>query len=287
MTNITRKEFIKNLVKNNYIEKALFYRDNSLNKNMLLFNKVDGIFYWKLKDLFKDYIKNTNDDLSFYISKIDLDEYANDYLKDYEHVIEYKIIGKDLIEREYNKLLNEEDMKDHISVGCVILDLEKNKILMLDHVKFDMITIPVGKGKEGQTPFEAIHQEVKEEVNLDIKKAMEIAVFNIDSYRNDKIVRLYNHLFVVTTNDIDLSTLKNMEPKKHRDMFWMDLEDIKRLKTRSFMTKVFIDTLNKGYISTKITYQNQKYSGLYILQDGCTHKVEDIEYKVVANKYSL
>lgn len=278
------KDFLKDLIKRGIVESTILYKDHRYSDNNIIWLIINQEFHKSsLSKEVNKYISESKEELDYFIGDIKYKDGIIEYLSEDSSIKEYKIINKDLIERIYNKLLNTEDMRNHHSIGCGILDLNKNKVLMLDHVKFDMLTIPVGKVKHDQTPFEGLLMEVREETNIYIHKAIEIAQFNMDEYRNDKLVRTYNHLYITTTDNADYSKMKNMEPKKHRDMFWMDIKDLKKLQTRSYVTKVLIDALNNNYISTEV----DKGEKFLLIKDGVTHKVDDIEYTMVCNEFEL
>ena len=279
------KDFLKDLIKRGIVESTILYNDHRYTDNNIVWFIINQEFSngsTIVKEVNK-YTSESKEELDYFIGDIKYKDEIIEYLGDNKSIISYKIINKDLIEREYNKLLNTEDMTNHHSIGCGILDLHKNKILILDHVKFDMLTIPVGKVKHNQTPFEGMCIEVKEETNIDVYKAIEFAQFSVDAYRNDKLIKTFNHVYLTTTDSADISKIKNMEPKKHRDMFWMDLKDFKKLETRSYVTKVLIDALNNKYISTEV----DNGDNFILIKDGVTHTIDDIEYKMVCNEFEI
>ena len=61
----------------------------------------------------------------------------------------------------------------------------------------------------------------------------------------------------------------------------MEQKDLKKLKTRSYVTKVLIDALNNRYISTEV----DNGENFIVIKDGVTHTIDDIEYKMVCNEF--
>lgn len=259
------KSIIKNLIEREVIDYAILTYGKS----------EDEIIFIIKKEQFDSSINVLNNEINekfiFGYSE-NMDRILRD-LKRRKDINGYKIISKDPIEKEYNRLYNEEDLKDHTSVGLCILDLKKQKVLVLDHIKYNMITIPVGKAKDNESPFEAICNELKEETNIDLFEATELARFNKGIIKNDKLVMAYNHLFITTTDLMDMSDIKNMEPHKHRKIFWISLKELENLETKSFMTIVFQDILKNKYI--KIDKKD------IIIYSGNTNTVQDMKYTVL------
>lgn len=291
-----RDEFIKDLIKKDFIEYGITFNDRELSDYpiLVLGFKEGCSFNEELETLLENY-QESYEDIAIFDSCNGLEK-DKEILKELEDVIEYKVIGKDLLVREYNKLLNEEDLKPHDSVGLCILDGIEKKILVLDHIKFDMITVPVGKVKEGQNIYEAIKEELEEETGIIVNEATEIAQFDTHAIRNDVIIDIHNHLFVCCKNDVDLTNMGNKEPQKHRDMFWMDLEQLKELETRSFMTNVFISMLRDDLVKFDVgakwdefkefrTAGIRNYIAVQIHTDDKKHKFKDLEYVFTNNQF--
>lgn len=285
-----RDEFIKDLIKKDFIEYGITFNDRKLSDYpiLVLGFKEGCSFNEELETLLENY-QESYEDIAIFDSYNGLEK-DKEILKELEDVIEYKVITEDLEVREYNKLLNEEDLKPHDSVGVCILDSNNEKVLVLDHIKFDMITVPVGKVKDGQDIFEALKQEVFEETGIIINKAKEIAVFDTHAIRNDIKIDIHNHLFIAMSNWVDITNMENKEPKKHRSMFWMNLDELQELETRSFMTIVFQGMLEEKSIEINSPTPTLTVGGvspcfsLHI--DSQTHKFKDIEYRIVRKPIS-
>ena len=134
---------------------------------------------------------------------------------------------------------NKEDLSNHEGVSVVIKD-KTGKILMQNHVKHGFWTIPVGKVKINQSVEEGLIEEVFEECNLKILEFKELINRNYQYVRDDKNVNVFSHLFEVQKYS---GEMKNMEPHKHLEQRFMDLEEIKKLSYLSDMTLLYLEYL--------------------------------------------
>ena len=131
----------------------------------------------------------------------------------------------DMLDALYKTKYNAGDLRPiHDAIGAII---EQNgKYLMMDHVKFNFWTIPIGKVEPMQTIEQGLKQELKEEINIIPVKYIEVGKFT-KKYKRDKIlVTVISHVFKV---DSWRGTIKNNEPKKHRSIKWMTKEEIVKL----------------------------------------------------------
>ena len=121
---------------------------------------------------------------------------------------------------------------EHDAIAAVII--QDKKVLMLDHVKYNFWTIPIGKVEPGQTTEQGLKQELKEEVNIVPTKYKQIGSFVYHDIRHGKKVTITTYIyFIIKWN----GTVKNNEPKKHRSIKWMSLKEIKETKNLSDSTK--------------------------------------------------
>lgn len=135
-----------------------------------------------------------------------------------------------------------EDLQDFHSIGAIIFN-DKKEILMMDHVKFNFWTIPVGKAKPGETPEDGLLTEIKEELNITPTRYEEIGKFIKTYLWHGKKIHTINHLFLVESYK---GKIKNKEPNKHRSLEYMTLKEIKKLNKISDMTKLMIKVLDKS-----------------------------------------
>ena len=69
--------------------------------------------------------------------------------------------------------------------------------------------------------------------------------FESDMYRNGKLVRTYQNLFKVKWT----GSPKNMEPNKHRDIFWMPITDLLAYEDHmTFVCEKFVEINKKEMI---------------------------------------
>jgi len=127
---------------------------------------------------------------------------------------------------------NPEDLKDHYGVSAVIK--KGNKILMMDHIKFNFWTIPVGKVDKNQSIADGLKMEMKEELNITPTKFKQIGSFTRKYPRGGKTVTVKAIIFLI---EKWTGTPKNNEPHKHRSIKYMTIDEIKRTKKISDATK--------------------------------------------------
>lgn len=123
----------------------------------------------------------------------------------------------------------EEAMENIIKVGIGVIIRDGNKILLgrrCDNYKDTggiyepgSWTIPGGKQEYNETMLEGAIREVKEETNLDIS---ELSIFGAsdDIQPNKHFVTIQ-----VIAKKFD-GDLKNMEPTKHSEWKWFDINDL-------------------------------------------------------------
>lgn len=134
---------------------------------------------------------------------------------------------------------NSEDLVDHHAVFSVIKDSE-GKILMQNHVKHGFWTIPGGKVKVGQSVEEGLKEETFEECNLEIIECKEIINKDYEYIRDGRNIKISSHLFEIIKYS---GEMKNMEPHKHSEQKFMDLEDVKKLPYISDLTLLYLECL--------------------------------------------
>ena len=135
------------------------------------------------------------------------------------------------------------------AIGLVIIN-EKDEILILDHNKFNIKTVPVGKIEEGESIYNALHREIKEEIGIEFKNEILLA----DTYtKYENIERSFEYVFVVSTKDIK-GKPKNMEPEKHADMYWVPINKLSEIGKLGTATHIFMECMNKGY-ATNINHE--------------------------------
>lgn len=157
---------------------------------------------------------------------------------------------------------NAEDMQPHDTIAAIITtgSGEACKYLVLDHVKCDMLTCPIGKVKPDQTVVEALLEECEEEVGAKLSNYKEIIQFHKTYNRESKDIEVKTHVFKVIKYT---GTIKNLEPKKHRWVRWMtrkELENSKR-KLSDALTAYFewLDEANRtSIIKPQVTVGNGK-----------------------------
>ncbi len=130
------------------------------------------------------------------------------------------------------------DLVDHVAVSAVIKDVD-GKILMFKHKKFGFWTIPIGKAEPGESAYQGMCTEVKEECGITVIKAKEIAKRPYSYSRDGKIVNLIHHLFEVEKYE---GKVRNGEPEKHPSMQFMTVPEIRQAGELSDATLLFLET---------------------------------------------
>ena len=143
---------------------------------------------------------------------------------------------------DYLKRINytEEDLQDFQSIGAVFV--ENKKILMMDHVKFNFWTVPIGKVKAGQTVEEGLKEELSEELAIDALKYRLLGIWKRTFTWKGKRIKTENFLYLIENYR---GRIRNNEPQKHRTLKFMTMEEIKK-KRVSEMTKVLLKLYDKG-----------------------------------------
>ncbi len=135
---------------------------------------------------------------------------------------------------------NLEDKTNHNSVGAIIKN-EKGEFLVQYHIKYNFVTLPIGKAKLNENQKAELKREVKEETNIDIIEFDEIYRKTKLDVRDGIEVTMNIILFEVTkwTGEVE-----NLEPKKHNYVKFMSYEELLRKtndgKNTSWMTQLFI-----------------------------------------------
>ena len=101
-------------------------------------------------------------------------------------------------------------------IGIVVQ--KADKILVMDHVRLNAISIPVGKCERGETFLEAAIREFKEEVNGSTDHMNMLFQWTGKREGNDVTGMVY----VVDYSRLH-NQLLNLEPKKHGNLRWASL----------------------------------------------------------------
>lgn len=131
---------------------------------------------------------------------------------------------------------NYEDLKDHFAVAGVIKN-EKGEILMMDHVKFDFWTLPVGKVKDNETVEEGLMNELFEELGIKVIEYKVLNSFDKVYLRRGNIVKVICYIMDILVYE---NEIYNKEPEKHRSLKWMSVEEISDLERISDPTREYL-----------------------------------------------
>lgn len=132
-----------------------------------------------------------------------------------------------LIEAGYHDY-NEEDMRNHETSAGVIKD-NQGRYLIQDHVKHNMLTFPIGKIKPPETPLDGLKTEMWEELGIKVLQAKELFTYKKTYIFDGKPIKILTYVFDIIKYT---GTPKNKEPKKHRWVKFMNLDDVVNSKRR-------------------------------------------------------
>ena len=132
-------------------------------------------------------------------------------------------------------------VKEHDAISGIMINKNK-EILMLDHVKYNFWTIPIGKVEPNQTIEQGLKQEMLEELNITPTRIKKIHQFKRSYRRRGDKITVHAHMFLITRWS---GSLRNNEPKKHRTIKWMSIKEIKQQRI-SDNTKEMLRILKNG-----------------------------------------
>lgn len=122
-------------------------------------------------------------------------------------------------------MVTEEDKEPHeTSAGVIYQKIDgKDCYLIMDHVKHNMLTFPIGKCKPNQSALEGLKAELKEEIGIDVLTAEEAVAYTKAYDFTGDIVPIYTHVFNIILAD---GVIENKEPDKCRGLMWLTEEEI-------------------------------------------------------------
>lgn len=134
--------------------------------------------------------------------------------------------------------VTDEDKCDHNNVSAVIIN-DDHEILLIDHIKLNAWSIPVGKAYPGETLEKALVREMNEELGIIPIDFKEITSKEIQ-YRIDDITytTVNHHIFFI--NEFK-GVIKNMEPNKSRSLVWQHIGELDKLTSITNSLKIVID----------------------------------------------
>lgn len=132
------------------------------------------------------------------------------------------------------------DLVDHDAIGAVIKN-DGSEILMFRHAKFGFWTIPIGKARPEETPYQGMCTELDEECGITVTAATEIAKRSYTHERNGKLVKVILHLYAIDEYEGEIT---NNEPEKHPEMRFMATDEVRTIGELSNATHLYLETLD-------------------------------------------
>lgn len=92
--------------------------------------------------------------------------------------------------------------EEHFTIGtfAIILDSEK-RVLLCHRRDFDLWNLPGGKLEQGESPWEGVMREVKEETGLDVSVDRLAGIY----YKSEKNEIVFSFVCTITSGGIQLS----------------------------------------------------------------------------------
>lgn len=136
---------------------------------------------------------------------------------------------------------NDEDRVDHQSSAGLIID-GQGHILVQRHVKHQMLTLPIGKCKQHETPLQGLFTEMKEELGIDVQTAIETCSYKKMYDFTGKPVSIDTHIFRIYRYD---GEIRNMEPEKCSGLLWMTKYELRTTNEKvADCLRVILDILD-------------------------------------------
>lgn len=135
----------------------------------------------------------------------------------------------------------QDDVVDHDAIALPIPG-PGGVYLTLDHAKFDLWTIPLGKCAPGQSLAESVGMELNEELGLENFTFSELAQQRFRYIRMGLSVKVNLHLVEITAFR---GRPENREPHKHRALRWLSLDDLFKLNRTADGTLMLLQ--NRGF----------------------------------------
>lgn len=152
---------------------------------------------------------------------------------------------------------NEEDVKNHQGINAWIIN-DDGKVLTMWHNKFGFWTIPMGKVKDDETPTDALKVEMWEELGIEVKKCKKIMSFEKTYFRKLQGATEKSKVHTIQTSyhlTKYTGEIYNKEPQKHREIKWIDIEELMSLTN---ISDAISKTRNKFYIYYNSLNNQQK-----------------------------
>lgn len=136
---------------------------------------------------------------------------------------------------------NKDDLINHNSVGAIVFD-NKGRVLVLDHIKYDFHTLPIGKANKNEDPDQKMGEELFEECNIRVESLKEIRRIKKQEVRNNRIVDMEIILYEILKWS---GRVYNKEPDKHREAAFVTFEELLEKtdngEKTSWITEMFIE----------------------------------------------
>lgn len=135
--------------------------------------------------------------------------------------------------------LNALDLRAHDAFGLVLFR-SSDEVLCLFHKKFWFWTIPLGKVDPGMTLSGAVAAEARQELGIDVHEWRELVVRKTQVRHARRRVPIRMHIVEIQRFT---GSIMNMEPNKHRELKFVSVDELRRLRPTSIATSLFVEQL--------------------------------------------
>ena len=125
-------------------------------------------------------------------------------------------------------------MKTITAVCCIIVGKEPgttDKILLVDHVKLNSWSLPIGKVDQGDTDEFTVKKEMAEELSIKVRVCT--LVDTIEKHERPIVAELGSDIISFVTHIVAVNsytgTPRNNEPHKCRGLKWVSLDELKSM----------------------------------------------------------
>lgn len=149
---------------------------------------------------------------------------------------------------------NDEDIKNHNSVGAIVFN-NAGEVLVVDHIKYNFFTLPIGKARLDEDLKGAMARELFEECNIKVLSLKEVKRIRKEEERRGRLVKMGIVLFKVSDWEGEIF---NNEFHKHKSVMFMSIDQLRMVtnngQNTSWITEMFLNDreLSSGEQSYRI-----------------------------------
>ncbi len=129
---------------------------------------------------------------------------------------------------------------------ALIIQNEKDEVLLLDHVKLDGLALPGGKMDTGDIDLVGTCiREAKEELGIRLQHVKKIKTYEDYIFKDGVYDGMAFDLTVYLTTAY-CDEIVNKEPEKHKDIIFMDIDEVVASDKSCRVTKMILNDFKKS-----------------------------------------